>query len=77
MRTLVGAFSGAMPLLIGYVLGAGRLNKPACLPYGTLFLSQLPALHVHRVDVSRKLRPGGLMPGHSSRSILQRRLEKT
>jgi protoheme IX farnesyltransferase len=42
MCTLVGAFPGAMPVLIGYVAAAGRLNSPAWLFYAILFLWQFP-----------------------------------
>jgi protoheme IX farnesyltransferase len=40
--TLVGAFPGAMPVLIGYVAAAGKLNSPAWLLYAILFLWQFP-----------------------------------
>ena len=40
--TLVGAFSGAMPVLIGYAAAAGRLDRPAWLLFGILFLWQFP-----------------------------------
>ena len=42
MCTLVGAVPGAMPVLIGYVAGAGKLNSPAWLLYAILFLWQFP-----------------------------------
>ena len=42
MCTLVGAFPGAMPVLIGYVAAAGKLNSPAWLLYAILFLWQFP-----------------------------------
>jgi protoheme IX farnesyltransferase len=42
MCTLVGAVPGAMPVLIGYVAGAGRLNAQAWLLYLILFLWQFP-----------------------------------
>jgi heme o synthase len=42
MCTLVGAFPGAMPVLIGYVAAAGKLNSPAWLFYTILFLWQFP-----------------------------------
>jgi len=42
MCTLVGAFPGAMPVLIGYVAAAGKLNSPAWLFYAILFLWQFP-----------------------------------
>jgi heme o synthase len=42
MCTLVGAFSGAMPVLIGYVAAAGELNSAAWLFYTILFLWQIP-----------------------------------
>ncbi len=38
MCTLVGAFPGAMPVLIGYVAAAGKLNSPAWLLYAILFM---------------------------------------
>jgi protoheme IX farnesyltransferase len=40
--TLVGAFAGAMPVLIGYVAAAGKLNRPAWFLYAILFLWQFP-----------------------------------
>jgi protoheme IX farnesyltransferase len=42
MCTLVGAFPGAMPVLIGYVAAAGKLNSPAWFLYAILFLWQFP-----------------------------------
>jgi protoheme IX farnesyltransferase len=42
MCTLVGAFPGAMPVLIGYVAAAGKLNRPAWFLYAILFLWQFP-----------------------------------
>ncbi len=42
MCTLVGAFPGAMPVLIGYVAAAGKLNPPAWLFCAILFLWQFP-----------------------------------
>src|SRR4029077_13735036 len=42
MCMLVGAFPGAMPVLIGYVAAAGKLNSPAWLFYAILFLWQFP-----------------------------------
>jgi protoheme IX farnesyltransferase len=42
MCTLVGAFPGAMPVLIGYVAAAGKLNSCAWLLYAILFLWQFP-----------------------------------
>jgi len=42
MCTLVGAFPGAMPVLIGYVAAAGKLNTPAWFLYAILFLWQFP-----------------------------------
>src|SRR5260221_2737205 len=42
MCTLVGAFPGAMPVLIGYVAAAGKLNPPAWLFSPILFLWQFP-----------------------------------
>ena len=40
--TLVGAFPGAMPVLIGYVAATGKLNSQAWLLYAILFLWQFP-----------------------------------
>ncbi len=40
--TLVGAFPGAMPPLIGWAAAAGKLNLHACVPYAMLFLWQFP-----------------------------------
>jgi protoheme IX farnesyltransferase len=42
MCTLVGAFPGAMPVLIGYVAAAEKLDSPAWLLYAVLFLWQFP-----------------------------------
>jgi protoheme IX farnesyltransferase len=40
--TLVGAFPGAMPVLIGYVAATGKLSPQAWLLYAILFLWQFP-----------------------------------
>lgn len=40
--TFVGAFSGAMPVLIGYIAATGKLNFEAWLLYAILFLWQFP-----------------------------------
>src|SRR4029077_2219138 len=40
--TLVGAFPGAMPVLIGYAAAMGKLNAQAWLLYTVLFLWQFP-----------------------------------
>ena len=40
--TLVGAFSGAMPPLIGWAGASGRLGSGVCILYITLFLWQFP-----------------------------------
>jgi heme o synthase len=40
--TLVGAFSGAMPPLIGWVAASGRLSFRASVLYSVLFLWQFP-----------------------------------
>jgi protoheme IX farnesyltransferase len=42
MCTLVGAFPGAMPVLIGYVAATGKLDSRAWLLYAILFLWQFP-----------------------------------
>jgi protoheme IX farnesyltransferase len=42
MCTLVGAFPGAMPVLIGYVAVAGKLSAQAWVLYAILFLWQFP-----------------------------------
>ena len=42
MCTLVGAIPGAMPVLIGYVAAAGKLDSPAWLLFAILFLWQFP-----------------------------------
>jgi protoheme IX farnesyltransferase len=42
MCTLVGAFPGAMPVLIGYVAATGKLNATAWFLYAILFLWQFP-----------------------------------
>ena len=42
MCTLVGALPGAMPVLIGYIAAAGKLNSQAWLLYAILFLWQIP-----------------------------------
>src|SRR4029077_20063359 len=42
MCTLMGAFPGAMPVLIGYVAAAGKLSSPAWFLYAILFLWQFP-----------------------------------
>src|SRR5713101_9939295 len=40
--TLVGAFPGAMPVLIGYIGASGKLDSQAWLLYAILFLWQFP-----------------------------------
>ena len=40
--TLAGAFSGAMPPLIGWAAAAGSLSAEAWVPYAILFLWQFP-----------------------------------
>lgn len=40
--TLVGAFAGAVPPLIGWFAGGGRLDPEAAVLYGILFLWQFP-----------------------------------
>jgi heme o synthase len=40
--TLVGAFPGAMPVLIGYAAAGGKLDAPAWLLFAILFLWQFP-----------------------------------
>jgi protoheme IX farnesyltransferase len=40
--TLVGAFPGAMPVLIGYIAAAGQLSPPAWLLFAILFFWQFP-----------------------------------
>ena len=40
--TLVGAFPGAMPVLIGYVAATGKLDSKAWLLYAILFFWQFP-----------------------------------
>jgi len=42
MCTLVGAFPGAMPVLIGYTAAMGKLDTQAWLLYAVLFLWQFP-----------------------------------
>jgi heme o synthase len=42
MCTLVGAFPGAMPVLIGYIGATGKLDSQAWLLYAILFLWQFP-----------------------------------
>jgi protoheme IX farnesyltransferase len=42
MCTLVGAFPGAMPVLIGYVAAAGNVSFQGWLLYAILFLWQFP-----------------------------------
>jgi len=55
--TLVGAFPGAMPVLIGYVAAAGDLSSKAWLLYAILFLWQFPhfmaIVWMHREDYAR------------------------
>jgi protoheme IX farnesyltransferase len=68
MCTLVGAFPGAMPVLIGYVAAAGKLDSDAWLLYAILFLWQFPHFMaiawMYREDYARAgyqvLPPGAL-----------------
>ena len=54
--TLLGAFPGAMPTLIGWAGAAATINRNAWFLFAILFLWQFP----HFPDVSRGLRPGGV-----------------
>ncbi|HVT04781.1 MAG TPA: heme o synthase [Thermoanaerobaculia bacterium] len=55
--TLVGAFPGALPPLIGWAAAAGSLNLQALLVFGVLFLWQLPHFlaiaWIYREDYAR------------------------
>jgi len=55
--TLVGAFPGAMPVLIGYVAATGKLDSEALQLYAILFLWQFPHFMaiawMYREDYSR------------------------
>jgi len=55
--TLVGAFPGAMPVLIGYVAATGKLDSQAWLLYAILFLWQFPHFMaiawIYREDYAR------------------------
>lgn len=42
LNTLVGAVPGALPILGGWTAASGRLDAPAWLLFGVLFLWQLP-----------------------------------
>lgn len=42
LSTLVGAFPGAMPILMGFAAGRGRLTLEGWVLYGILFLWQFP-----------------------------------
>jgi len=64
---LVGAFPGAMPVLIGYVAAAGKLDSQAWLLYAVLFLWQFPHFMaiawMYRDDYARaeyKILPQGI-----------------
>jgi protoheme IX farnesyltransferase len=66
MCTLVGAFPGAMPVLIGYVAATGKLDSKAWLLYAILFFWQFPHFMaiawMHREDYARagyKILPPG------------------
>jgi len=55
--TLVGAFPGAMPVLIGYVAATGKLDSEAWQLYAILFLWQFPHFMaiawIYREDYAR------------------------
>ena len=55
--TLVGAFPGAVPPLIGWAAAHGSLTVEACILYGILFLWQFPHFHaiawMYREDYAR------------------------
>jgi heme o synthase len=57
MCTLVGAFPGAMPVLIGYIAATGKLDSPAWFLYAILFLWQFPHFMaiawIYRADYAR------------------------
>jgi protoheme IX farnesyltransferase len=68
--TTVGAFSGAMPPLIGFAAAAGQLNSQAWVLYAILFLWQFPHFlsiaWIYREDYARGgiamlpvVKPGG------------------
>ena len=64
--TLIGAFPGAMPVLIGYGAATGRIDRPAWLLFALLFLWQLPHFMaiawIYREDYARagyRVLPGG------------------
>jgi protoheme IX farnesyltransferase len=74
-NTLVGALVGALPVVMGQVAAAGSLGTPGALPFGLLFLWQLPHFFaiawLYRVDyraggfamLSRQDRTGRLSAG--------------
>jgi len=55
--TVIGAFPGAMPVLIGYAAAAGKLDRPAWLLFAILFLWQFPHFMaiawIYREDYAR------------------------
>ena len=54
--TLVGAFPGAAPPLIGWAAACGHLDAAGLGALRDRLSLAIPAFHVHRVDVSRRLR---------------------
>ena len=52
VSTLVGAFPGALPPLIGYVAKAGEIGAPGVLLFAILFLWQMP--HFYAIGLFRK-----------------------
>ena len=69
--TLIGAFPGAVPPLIGWAAARGRLEPGSlgALCHGLPLA--VPALHGHCVDVSRRLRPRGI-PGSTTQRARDR-----
>ena len=66
--TLVGAFPGAMPPLIGWAAASGRLSLEAWVIYALLFSLAIPSFHGNRLDVPRRLRSCGLLRAASGQS---------
>jgi protoheme IX farnesyltransferase len=57
LATLVGAFPGAVPVLIGWAAARGGLNREACILYLIMFLWQFPHFYaiawMYREDYAR------------------------
>ena len=60
LATLVGAFPGALPPLIGWTAASGRIELPGLVLFGVLFLWQIPHFLALSIMLEDDYRRGGL-----------------